>query len=463
LDSVFDDVGGALKMGKYFGTDGFRGEANVTLTVEDAYKVGRFLGWYYGQKTKADRCRVVIGKDTRRSSYMFEYSLVSGLTASGADVYLLHVTTTPSVSYVVRTEEFDCGIMISASHNPYYDNGIKVINERGEKLEEETIEKIESYLDGEMGEIPFAKRDAIGRTVDYAAGRNRYIGYLISLATRSFKNMRVGLDCANGSASAIAKNVFDALGAETHVINNTPDGLNINTNCGSTHIEGLQKYVVENHLDVGFAYDGDADRCLAVDSEGKLVDGDKILYVCGKYMKEQGTLVNNTVVTTVMSNFGLYKAFEREGISYEKTAVGDKYVYENMSQNGHCLGGEQSGHIIFSKHATTGDGILTSLKLMEVILEKKETLAKLADEVQIYPQVLKNVRVKDKEAAQADRDVQAEVQKVSDALGDTGRILVRPSGTEPLIRVMVEAPTDEICGKYVAQVVEMIEKKGLAE
>ena len=450
-------------MGKYFGTDGFRGEANVTLTVEDAYKVGRFLGWYYGQKTKADRCRVVIGKDTRRSSYMFEYSLVSGLTASGADVYLLHVTTTPSVSYVVRTEEFDCGIMISASHNPYYDNGIKVINGRGEKLEEETIEKIESYLDGEMGEIPFAKRDAIGRTVDYAAGRNRYIGYLISLATRSFKNMRVGLDCANGSASAIAKNVFDALGAETHVINNTPDGLNINTNCGSTHIEGLQKYVVENHLDVGFAYDGDADRCLAVDSEGKLVDGDKILYVCGKYMKEQGTLVNNTVVTTVMSNFGLYKAFEREGISYEKTAVGDKYVYENMSQNGHCLGGEQSGHIIFSKHATTGDGILTSLKLMEVILEKKETLAKLADEVQIYPQVLKNVRVKDKEAAQADRDVQAEVQKVSDALGDTGRILVRPSGTEPLIRVMVEAPTDEICGKYVAQVVEKIEKKGLAE
>ena len=450
-------------MGKYFGTDGFRGEANVTLTVEDAYKVGRFLGWYYGQKTKADRCRVVIGKDTRRSSYMFEYSLVSGLTASGADVYLLHVTTTPSVSYVVRTEEFDCDIMISASHNPYYDNGIKVINGRGEKLEEETIEKIESYLDGEMGEIPFAKRDAIGRTVDYAAGRNRYIGYLISLATRSFKNMRIGLDCANGSASAIAKNVFDALGAETHVINNTPDGLNINTNCGSTHIEGLQKYVVENHLDVGFAYDGDADRCLAVDSEGKLVDGDKILYVCGKYMKEQDTLVNNTVVTTVMSNFGLYKAFEREGISYEKTAVGDKYVYENMSQNGHCLGGEQSGHIIFSKHATTGDGILTSLKLMEVILEKKETLAKLADEVQIYPQVLKNVRVKDKEAAQADRDVQAEVQKVSDALGDTGRILVRPSGTEPLIRVMVEAPTDEICGKYVAQVVEMIEKKGLAE
>ncbi len=450
-------------MGKYFGTDGFRGEANVTLTVEDAYKVGRFLGWYYGQNTSGNRCRVVIGKDTRRSSYMFEYSLVSGLTASGADVYLLHVTTTPSVSYVVRTEEFDCGIMISASHNPYYDNGLKVINGRGEKLDEETIQKIESYLDGKMGEIPFAKRDSIGCTVDYAAGRNRYIGYLISLATRSFKNMRVGLDCANGSASAIAKNVFDALGAKTYVINNTPNGLNINTNCGSTHIEGLQKYVLENNLDVGFAYDGDADRCLAVDGEGKLVDGDKILYVCGKYMKEQGVLVNNTVVTTVMSNFGLYKAFEREGINYEKTAVGDKYVYENMSQNGHCLGGEQSGHIIFSKHATTGDGILTSLKLMEVILEKKETLAKLADEVKIYPQVLENIRVKDKEAAQADRDVQSEVQKVADELGDTGRILVRPSGTEPLIRVMVEAPTDEICEKYVAQVVDMIKKKGLAE
>ena len=448
-------------MGKYFGTDGFRGEANVTLTVEDAYKVGRFLGWYYGQKTKADRCRVVIGKDTRRSSYMFEYSLVSGLTASGADVYLLHVTTTPSVSYVVRTEEFDCGIMISASHNSYYDNGIKVINGRGEKLEEETIEKIESYLDGEMGEIPFAKRDAIGRTVDYAAGRNRYIGYLISLATRSFKNMRVGLDCANGSASAIAKNVFDALGAETHVINNTPDGLNINTNCGSTHIEGLQKYVVENHLDVGFAYDGDADRCLAVDSEGKLVDGDKILYVCGKYMKEQGTLVNNTVVTTVMSNFGLYKAFEREGISYEKTAVGDKYVYENMSQNGHCLGGEQSGHIIFSKHATTGDGILTSLMVMEVLIDKKLPLSTLTAEVVIYPQLLKNVRVANKAAAKANPAVQKAIEDVAEALGDDGRILVRESGTEPVIRVMVEAPDDATCAKYVDQVVSVMHKEGL--
>jgi len=447
-------------MGKYFGTDGFRGEANVTLTVEDAYKVGRFLGWYYGKKKPEEKCRVVIGKDTRRSSYMFEYSLVAGLTASGADAYLLHVTTTPSVSYVVRTEEFSCGIMIPASHNPFYDNGIKVINEKGEKLEEEVITEIEKYLDGEMGEIPYAVRDQIGRTVDYAAGRNRYIGYLISIATRSFKNKKVGLDCANGSASAIAKNVFDALGAETHVIHNNPDGVNINTNCGSTHIEGLQKYVVENGLDVGFAYDGDADRCLAVDGEGNLVDGDKIMYICGKYMKEQGSLVNNTVVTTIMSNFGLYKALEREGISFEKTAVGDKYVYENMSQNGHCLGGEQSGHIIFSKHATTGDGILTSLKIMEVMLEKKESLKKLADEVEIYPQVLKNVRVHDKKTAQDDPDVQAEVQKVSDALGDTGRILLRQSGTEPVVRVMVEAETDAICEKYVDQVIEVMKAKG---
>ena len=447
-------------MGKYFGTDGFRGEANVNLTVEDAFKVGRFLGWYYGQKAQDSRCRVVIGKDTRRSSYMFEYSLVAGLTASGADVYLLHVTTTPSVSYVVRTEEFNCGIMISASHNPYYDNGIKVINERGEKLEEEVIEKIEEYLDGTTAEIPLAKRDAIGRTVDFAAGRNRYIGYLISIATRSFKNMRVGLDCANGSAFAIAKNVFDALGAETHVISNNPDGININTNCGSTHIGQLQKYVKEHKLDVGFAYDGDADRCLAVDENGEVVDGEKIMYICGKYMKEQGTLVNNTVVTTIMSNFGLYKAFEREGINFEKTAVGDKYVYENMAQNGHCLGGEQSGHIIFSKNATTGDGILTSLKVMEVILEKKQTLGKLASEIQIYPQVLKNVKVKSKAEAQDDADVQAEVQKAAEALGDTGRILLRQSGTEPVIRVMVEAPTDEICEKYVDQVIDVMKAKG---
>ncbi|MCC8082757.1 MAG: phosphoglucosamine mutase, partial [Clostridium sp.] len=426
-------------MGKYFGTDGFRGEANVDLTVEHAYKVGRFLGWYYGQKTPDERCRVVIGKDTRRSSYMFEYSLVAGLTASGADVYLLHVTTTPSVSYVVRTEGFNCGIMISASHNPFYDNGIKVINEKGEKLEESVILEIEKYLDGEMGEIPLARKENIGRTVDFAAGRNRYIGYLISIATRSFKNMKVALDCANGSASAIAKNVFDALGAETHVMNNEPNGLNINTDCGSTHIQYLQKFVTDNKCDLGFAYDGDADRCIAVDAMGNVVDGDVIMYICGKYMKEQGTLFDNTVVTTIMSNFGLYKAFEREGISYVKTAVGDKYVYENMAATGNCLGGEQSGHIIFSKHATTGDGILTSLKVMEVVLEKKQPLDKLASEVEIYPQVLKNVRVKDKKEAQDDGAVQAEVARVAESLGTDGRILLRQSGTEPVVRVMVEA------------------------
>ena len=447
-------------MGKYFGTDGFRGEANVNLTIEHAFKVGRFLGWYYGQKEPDKRCRIVIGKDTRRSSYMFEYSLVAGLTASGADVYLLHVTTTPSVSYVVRTEGFNCGIMISASHNPFYDNGIKVINERGEKLEESVIEKIEQYLDGELGEIPLARKDAIGRTIDFAAGRNRYIGYLISIATRSFKNMRVGLDCANGSASAIAKNVFDALGAETYVINNEPNGLNINTDCGSTHIHVLQEYVKRNHLDVGFAYDGDADRCIAVDGDGQVVDGDVIMYICGKYMKQQGTLVNNTVVTTIMSNFGLYKALEREGISYVKTAVGDKYVYENMSSYGHCLGGEQSGHIIFSKNATTGDGILTSLKVMEVILEKKQPLAKLASEVEIYPQVLKNVKVKDKKAAQEDPAVKAEVDKVTEALGEGGRILLRQSGTEPVVRVMVEAASHETCEAYVDQVIQVMKAQG---
>ena len=447
-------------MGKYFGTDGFRGEANVTLTVEHAYKVGRFLGWYYGQKTPGEKCRIVIGKDTRRSSYMFEYSLVAGLTASGADVYLLHVTTTPSVSYVVRTEDFHCGIMISASHNPYYDNGIKVINEKGEKLEESVIEKIESYLDGESGEIPFATKENIGRTVDFAAGRNRYIGYLISIATRSFKNKKVGLDCANGSASAIAKNVFDALGAETYVINNEPNGLNINTDCGSTHIHVLQDFVKKNHLDVGFAYDGDADRCIAVDENGEVVDGDRIMYVCGKYMKEQGSLVNNTIVTTIMSNFGLYKALDREGIAYEKTAVGDKYVYENMSANGNCLGGEQSGHIIFSKNATTGDGILTSLKVMEAMLEKKQSLGKLASEVEIFPQVLKNVKVKDKKAAQDDAAVQAEVAKVTESLGDDGRILLRQSGTEPVVRVMVEAPSLEICEKYVDQVIQVMKTQG---
>ena len=450
-------------MGKYFGTDGFRGEANKTLTADHSYKIGRFLGWYYQHKDDNERCKIVIGKDTRRSSYMFEYSLVAGLTASGADAYLLHVTTTPSVSYVARTEGFDCGIMISASHNPYFDNGIKLINGNGEKMDEETILKVEDYLDGKMGEIPYAQRDNIGCTVDYAAGRNRYVGYLISLATRSFKDKKVGLDCANGSAWTIAKNVFDALGAKTYVINNEPDGLNINTNCGSTHIEGLQKFVVENGLDVGFAFDGDADRCLCVDEKGNLVDGDAIIYIYGCYMKERGKLLGNKVVTTIMSNFGLYKALDAKGIEYEKTAVGDKYVYENMLANGYRIGGEQSGHIIFKKYATTGDGILTALKMMEVMLEKKKTLSELAAPFVVYPQVLKNVRVVDKATVNADADVQAAVAEVAALLGSDGRILVRESGTEPVIRVMVEAGDIETCQKYVDKVVDVIEAKGYVE
>lgn len=465
-------------MGKYFGTDGFRGEVNVDLTVEHAYKVGRFLGWHYGKNPKNEKCRVVIGKDTRRSSYMLEHALAAGLTASGADVYLLHVITTPGVSHVVRTEDFDCGIMISASHNPYYDNGIKVMNGNGEKLEESVIAGIENYLDGEILEpesfvdriqedrileseimgIPLVKRDQIGRTIDFAVGRNRYIGYLISIATRSFKGKKVGLDCANGSASAIAKSVFDALGAETHVIHSEPNGLNINQDCGSTHIEHLQTYVKEHGLDVGFAYDGDADRCLAVDENGNVVDGDRILYICGKYMKELGVLRNNKIVTTVMSNLGLYKGLDKIGIEYEKTAVGDKYVYENMVQTGNILGGEQSGHIIFSKYATTGDGILTSLKVMEVMLEKKTTLGKLASEVTILPQLLKNVRVNDKAAVLDDPDVQKATADVEEALGNDGRLLLRPSGTEPVIRVMVEAETQELCEKYVDHVIRALEK-----
>lgn len=445
-------------MGRYFGTDGFRGEANVNLTVEHAFKVGRFLGWYLSQDHKA---KVVIGKDTRRSSYMFEDALSAGLNASGADVYLLHVTTTPSVSYVTRTEDFDCGIMISASHNPFYDNGIKIINQKGHKLEAEVEAKIEAYLDGEIGELPYATRENIGCTVDYSAGRNRYIGHLISLATRSFKDKRVGLDCSNGSASSIAKCVFDALGAKTYVINSEPNGTNINTDCGSTHIEGLQQLVKEKHLDVGFAYDGDADRCLAVDENGNVIDGDLILYICGKYLKEQGRLNGDTIVTTIMSNLGLYKACDKVGLKYEKTAVGDKYVYENMSTNGYSLGGEQSGHIIFSKYATTGDGILTSLLLMEVILEKKQLLGTLASEVKIYPQLLKNVRVTDKKEARENQAVVEAVKRVEEALGEDGRILVRESGTEPLIRVMVEAATDELCAKYVDEVIDVIQEQGL--
>ena len=437
-------------MGKYFGTDGFRGEANVNLTADHAYKIGRFLGWYYNdRRADGESAKIVIGKDTRRSSYMFEYALAAGITASGANAYLLHVTTTPSVAYITRTEEFDCGVMISASHNAYYDNGIKLLNGQGEKMDEETIEKVEAYLDGELGEIPFALREKIGRTVDYVAGRNRYVGYLISLGMFSFKNHKIALDCANGAAWTIAKSVFDALGAKTYVIGAEPDGVNINNGVGSTHIENLQKYVVENGMDVGFAYDGDADRCLCVDHKGRVVNGDHILYILGKYM---GQLEGNTVVTTIMSNFGLYKALDREGIDYAKTKVGDKYVYAHMVENGFSLGGEQSGHIIISKYATTGDGILTSLKMMEVLLEHKKTLADLADEVTMYPQYLKNVRVQDKAGAQNDPKVKAAIAEVTEKLGDTGRILVRESGTEPVVRVMVEAETEEECKAYVEQV-----------
>ena len=460
-------------MGKYFGTDGFRGEANCNLTADHAFKVGRFLGWYYTQLRRRNGqdgpARIVIGKDTRRSSYMFEYTLVGGLVASGADAYLLHVTTTPSVAYVARTENFDCGIMISASHNPYYDNGIKLINGFGEKMDESVIALVEQYLDGNLNcfgrdwpELPLAKRDQIGRTVDHVAGRNRYIGYLISLGMYSFKGVKVGLDCANGSSWNIAKLVFDALGAKTYVINADPDGYNINTNAGSTHIEHLQKFVVENGLDVGFAYDGDADRCLAVDEKGNVITGDHILYIYGKYMKERGKLLMNTVVTTVMSKFGLYKAFDELGIDYAKTAVGDKYVYEYMMMNGCRIGGEQSGHIIFSKYASTGDGILTSLKLMEVMMARKKTLSQLCDGLTIFPQVLKNVKVTDKAVAQADPDVQAAVSAVAAKLGDSGRILVRESGTEPLIRVMVEAETQELCQSLVDEVVSVIKAKGHA-
>ena len=460
-------------MGKYFGTDGFRGEANCTLTADHAFKVGRFLGWYYTQlkhqNNDSSPARIVIGKDTRRSSYMFEYSLVGGLVASGADAYLLHVTTTPSVAYIARMDEFDCGIMISASHNSYYDNGIKLINRHGEKMDEETINLVEDYLDGKLNvfgrswdELPFASRDHIGCTVDYVSGRNRYVGYLISLGIYSFKGVKVALDCANGSSWNVAKAVFDALGAKTLVINAEPNGTNINNNAGSTHIGGLQKFVVENQCDVGFAYDGDADRCLCVDEKGNVITGDHILYIYGRYMKERGKLVNNTVVTTVMSNFGLYKAFDECGIGYAKTAVGDKYVYEYMTKNGCRIGGEQSGHIIFSKYASTGDGILTSLKMMEVMLARKKKMSELSEGFTVYPQVLKNIRVHNKAEAQNDNDVQAAVKTVAEKLGDSGRILVRESGTEPVIRVMVEAESEETCQKYVDEVIAVIKAKGHA-
>ena len=445
-------------MGKYFGTDGFRGEANNNLTFEHAVKIGRFLGWYFGAK-EGKKAKVVIGKDTRRSSYMFEYALCTGLMASGADAYIMHVTTTPSVAYITRIDDFDCGIMISASHNPYYDNGIKLLNSKGEKMEEETLLKVEEYIDDKL-EIPVAHKNEIGRTVDYVAGRNRYIGYLISMSKYSFKDVKVGLDVSNGAAWQIAKGVFDALGAKTYVINDNPDGFNINTDCGSTHIEHLQKFVVDNGLDVGFAYDGDADRCLAVDEKGNVVTGDHIIYMYGCYMKERGKLLNNKVVATIMSNFGLFKALDKAGIEYDKTSVGDKYVYENMVKTGNRIGGEESGHIIFSKYATTGDGILTSLKMMEVMLAKEKPMSELAAPMVMYPQVLKNVKVKSKPDAKNDPDVQNEVSKVSEALGENGRILLRESGTEPVIRVMVEAGSTEECEKYVDRVIDVIRAKG---
>ena len=456
-------------MGRYFGTDGFRGEANIGLTADHAFRVGRFLGWYYGDlKRRAgsgEHARIVIGKDTRRSSYMFEYALAAGLTSSGADAYLLHVTTTPSVAYITKIDEFDCGIMISASHNPYYDNGIKLINSNGEKMSEDVISLVEDYLDGKPtafggSEPAYAVRENIGRTVDYVSGRNRYIGYLISLGIYSFKGLKVGLDCANGSSWNIAKSVFDALGAKTYVVGAEPDGININKDCGSTHLENLQKFVVENGLDVGFAYDGDADRCLCVDEKGGAVTGDHILYIYGKYMKSRGKLLTNTVVTTVMSNFGLYKAFDELGIGYAKTAVGDKYVYEYMQKNGCRLGGEQSGHIIFSKYASTGDGILTSLKMMEVMIASKKKMSELCEGLTVYPQVLVNVKVKDKAAVLNDPDVAESIKKAENEIGSSGRILVRESGTEALIRVMAEAETEEICRRYVDGIVKTITDKG---
>lgn len=447
-------------MPRYFGTDGFRGEANVVLTVEHAFKIGRFLGWYYGRDHK---CNVAIGKDTRRSSYMYESALSAGLTASGADAYLLHVTTTPSVSFVTRSEHFDCGIMISASHNPYHDNGIKLINSSGEKMDDAFIDELEEYLDGKTPEPPYATGSGIGRTIDFVAGRNRYIGYLIGLAKNSYKGKRVGLDCANGSTWMIAKSVFDALGADTYVTNNSPDGTNINENCGSTHIENLQRFVLEKGLDVGFAFDGDADRCLAVDENGKLVDGDLILYIMGRYMKEKGTLEDTKVVTTVMSNIGLYKALDEIGVGYEKTAVGDKHVYENMRANGHYIGGEQSGHIIFSKYATTGDGMLTAIKIMQVMLDKKQPLSELTKDVTIYPQLLKNVRVRNKDEALNDAGVQEQTKRVAQQLGSEGRILLRASGTEPVLRVMVEAKTDELCRESVDSIIAVMEQRALLQ
>jgi phosphoglucosamine mutase len=445
---------------KYFGTDGFRGRANEGLNVDHAYKIGRFIGWYYGAK-QARKARIIIGKDTRRSSYMFESALVSGLVASGADAYMLHVIPTPGVSYEVVDGGFDCGVMITASHNPFTDNGIKLVNKDGYKMDEDVLEQVESYIDGEF-DVPLATGDSIGRTVDYMQGRNRYISSLIASCGFSLQGLKIGLDCANGAASSVARPVFDALGAETHVINNAPNGLNINVDCGSTHIDQLQRFVVQNGLDVGFAYDGDADRCLAVDERGHVVDGDLILYVCGTYLNKYGRLAKQTVVTTVMSNFGLFKAFDDAGLSYEKTSVGDKYVYACMNENEYSLGGEQSGHIIFGDLAKTGDGILTSLRIMEVLRAEREKLSELTRPVTLYPQQLVNVRVTDKETAMQSPKVNDAVAAAEKFLEGNGRVLVRASGTEPLVRVLAEAPTDELCQQANQIVLDALEEYRLS-
>ena len=447
-------------MAKYFGTDGFRGKAGVVLTAEHAFQIGRFLGWYYGPRQNKSDARIVIGKDTRRSSYMYENALAAGITASGADAYLLHVTTTPCVSYITRTEQFDCGVMISASHNPYWDNGIKLMNSIGEKMEDEMQLELERFIDGEPASLPWATEEHIGKTVDFYSGRSRYIGYLTGLATRSFEKHRIGLDCANGSAWMIGRAVFDALGAKTLVINNSPDGVNVNRDCGSTHIEGLQQLVREHHLDAGFAFDGDADRCLAVDANGEVINGDKIMYICARFLKEHGQLPDNTVVTTVMSNFGLYKALDDLGIRYEKTAVGDRYVYENMKEFDHRIGGEQSGHIIFRSYAHSGDGLITALMLMGVMIETQLPLSVLAAGCTMYPQVLKNVTVDDKDATLADPAVQAAVDQCTADLGDGGRVLLRKSGTEPVLRVMSEAGSYEECEKQVDAIIAAMERSG---
>ena len=461
-------------MGKYFGTDGFRGEANIVVTSDHAYKIGRFLGWYFNEIRKRNdstqKAKILIGKDTRRSCYMFEYAVCAGVVSSGADACIMHVTTTPSVAYITRTDKFDCGVMISASHNPFYDNGIKLLNGNGEKMEDEVTQLCEDYLDGKLevfgnhySELPFATRENVGRTIDYVAGRNRYIGYLISNGIYSFNDIKIGLDCANGASWAIAKSVFDALGAQTYVINNAPDGTNINREAGSTHIEHLQKFVVDNKLDIGFAYDGDADRCLAVDELGNVLTGDHILYFCGKYLKEQGKLRKNTVVATIMSNMGLFKALDECGIEYAKTDVGDKNVYDYMKQNGCSLGGEESGHIIFSNFSTTGDGILTSLKIMEAMITEKKKASELSEGFKVYPQKLINVRVTDQYAAISNAEVLKKKEQAEKELGDNGRILLRKSGTEPVIRVMVEAQTIELCEKYTHLVADEIIKQGYEE